>query len=194
MTSWYENISALLALCEGNQPMTDESLSHFPRHCPFVVSLIKLLRATLDWPVIRDTMTVIWRNECIQIYLIYSPIYFRYASMAQQSNRKFAPAQWITLQDIVVDDWYQITWWRHQMETFSALLALCAGNSPSPVNSPHKGQWRGALMFSLICAWINGRVHTREAGDLRRNRTHYDVIVILKQSLNCIHNSWSALY
>ena len=27
-------------------------------------------------------------------------------------------------------------WWRHQMETFSALLALCAGNSPVPVNSP----------------------------------------------------------
>ena len=25
----------------------------------------------------------------------------------------------------------------------------------SPVNSPHKGQWRGALMFSLICVWIN---------------------------------------
>ena len=33
------------------------------------------------------------------------------------------------------------------MKTFSALLALCAGNSPAPVNSPHKGQWRGALMF-----------------------------------------------
>ena len=43
-----------------------------------------------------------------------------------------------------------IAWWRHQMEPFSALLALCAGNSPVPVNSPHKGQWRGALMFSLI--------------------------------------------
>ena len=42
-------------------------------------------------------------------------------------------------------------WWRHQMETFSALLALCVGNSPVPVNSPHKGRWRGALMFSLIC-------------------------------------------
>ena len=37
------------------------------------------------------------------------------------------------------------------METFSALLAICAGNSPLPVNSPYKGQWRGALMFSLIC-------------------------------------------
>ena len=24
----------------------------------------------------------------------------------------------------------QTTWWRHQMEIFSALLALCAGNSP----------------------------------------------------------------
>ena len=41
------------------------------------------------------------------------------------------------------------TWWRHQMEIFSALLALCAGNSPVPVNSPHKGQWRGALVLSL---------------------------------------------
>ena len=34
-----------------------------------------------------------------------------------------------------------------------------------PVNSPHKGQWRGALMLSLICAWMNGWVNTREAGD-----------------------------
>ena len=41
----------------------------------------------------------------------------------------------------------RISWWRHQMETFSALLAICAGNSPVPVNSPHKGLWRGALMF-----------------------------------------------
>ena len=62
------------------------------------------------------------------------------------------------------------------METFSALLALCAGNSP--VNSPHKGQWRGALVFSLIFAWKKHWVNTREAGDLRRNRAHYDVIVM----------------
>ena len=45
--------------------------------------------------------------------------------------------------------------WRHQMETFSALLAICAEIHRSPVNSPHKGQWRGALMFSLISVWIN---------------------------------------
>ena len=49
-----------------------------------------------------------------------------------------------------------VIWWRHQMETFSALLAPCADNSPVTGKSPHKGQWRGALMFSLISAWING--------------------------------------
>ena len=69
-------------------------------------------------------------------------------------------------------------WWRHQMEIFSALLAICAGNSPVPVNSPHKGQWRGALMFTLICVRINGWVNNRETDDLRRNRGHYGVIVM----------------
>ena len=48
----------------------------------------------------------------------------------------------------------------------------------SPVNSQHKGQWCGALMFSLICAWINGWVNNREAGDLRRHRSQYDVSVM----------------
>ena len=78
-----------------------------------------------------------------------------------------------------------VSWWRHQMETFCALLTICAGNSHrSPVNSPHKGQWRRALMFSLICAWINGWVNNREAGDLRRHRANYDVIVM---SCMCTH-------
>ena len=45
------------------------------------------------------------------------------------------------------------SWWRHQMQTFSASLALCAWNSP--VNSTKKAQWRWALMFSLTCFWIN---------------------------------------
>ena len=48
----------------------------------------------------------------------------------------------------------------------------------SPVNFPHKGQWRGALMFSLIYPWINDWVNNREAGDLRRQHGHYDVIVM----------------
>ena len=70
------------------------------------------------------------------------------------------------------------TWWRHQMETFSAFLAFCAGNSPVPVNSPHKGQWREALMFPLICARTNRWINNHEAGDLRRHEAHYDVSVM----------------
>ena len=69
-------------------------------------------------------------------------------------------------------------WWRHQMETFYVLLAICAGNSPAPVNSPHKGQWRGALMLSFNCVSMNGWVNNRKAGDLRHYRTHYDVTVM----------------
>ena len=47
-----------------------------------------------------------------------------------------------------------------------------------PVNSPHEGEWRGSLMFPLICAWINGWLNNRGAGDLRRDRGHYDVTVM----------------
>ena len=59
---------------------------------------------------------------------------------------------------------------------------LCAGIQRSPVNSPHKGQWRGAFMFYLVCAWINRWVNNRDAGDLRRYRAHYDVIVMAIES------------
>ena len=57
----------------------------------------------------------------------------------------------------------------------------------SPVNSPHKGQWRGTLMFFLIIsAWINDWVNNGEAGDLRRHRTHYDVTVMGYSNTGCI--------
>ena len=78
---------------------------------------------------------------------------------------------------------YLASWWRHQMDTFSALLALCAGKSPASVNFSHKGQWCGALMFSLTCAWISGWVNNRKAGDLRRHRAHYDVTVMLAEQV-----------
>ena len=52
------------------------------------------------------------------------------------------------------------------------------------VNSPHKGQWHGALVFALICVWIDGWVRTREAGDSRCYRAHYDVTVMLTTVAN----------
>ena len=54
---------------------------------------------------------------------------------------------------------------------------LC-GEFTGPGESPHKGQWRGASMLSLICARISDWVNNREDGDLRRHRGHYDVIVM----------------
>ena len=66
--------------------------------------------------------------------------------------------------------------WKH----FPRYWPFVRGIHRSPVNSPHKGQWRGALMFSLICAWIKGSVNNGEVGDLNRHRTHYDVIVMIR--------------
>ena len=65
-------------------------------------------------------------------------------------------------------------WWRHEMETVSALLAFCAGNSPI------KYQWRGALMFSLIWACFDSWANNGDAGDLRRHSAHYDAIVMMR--------------
>ena len=64
--------------------------------------------------------------------------------------------------------------WKH----FPRYWPFVRGIQRCPVNSPHKGQWHGALMFTLICARINGWVNTCEASDLRRHRPHYDVILM----------------
>ena len=56
--------------------------------------------------------------------------------------------------------------WKH----FPRYWTSVRGIHRCPVNSPHKGQWCGALMFSLFCVWINGWVNIREAGDLRLPR------------------------
>ena len=65
-----------------------------------------------------------------------------------------------------------------------------------PVNSPHKGLWRGALMFSLICAWMDGWVYHRESGDLRCHSAHYDVKVMTENFLYMIKSclSWPFQY
>ena len=84
---------------------------------------------------------------------------------------------WITQERLFKSTLYPWTWWRHQMGTFSAFLALCAG-------------WRVALMISLICAWINDWVNNRADGDLRRHRAHYDVIIMETAWSKCREVLW----
>ena len=80
--------------------------------------------------------------------------------------------QLLTLPGVLFHD--DVIKWKH----FQCYWPFVWGIHRWPVNSPHKGQWRMALMFSLICAWISGWVNNREAGDLRRYRAHYDVTVM----------------
>ena len=71
-----------------------------------------------------------------------------------------------------------LSWWRHQMKTFPRYWPLCGeftGHRWIPLT---KCQCRGALMFSLICVWINGWVNNRKAGDLRRHPAHYGTTVM----------------
>ena len=74
--------------------------------------------------------------------------------------------------------------WKH----FPRYWPFVRGLNRSPVNSPHKGQWHGVLMFSLICAWIYGWVNNGEAGELKRHCTHYDVTVMRNQTAVAKHN------
>ena len=93
-------------------------------------------------------------------------------------------------------DWYHIghnsesIWGRYddviKWKHFPRYWPFVRGIHRSPVNSLHKGQWRRALMFSLIGAWINGKVNNRDGGDLRRHRAHYDVTAINDSSLGCL--------
>ena len=73
---------------------------------------------------------------------------------------------------------HNATWWRNQMETFSALLALCVGNSPVtgefPLQRPVTQSFR--VFFDLR---LNKRLSIQSRrGELGRLRTHYDVTVM----------------
>ena len=80
------------------------------------------------------------------------------------------PLQW--LRQNIHDD---VIKWKHLPRYWS----FVRGIHWSPLISLHNGQWHGAVMFYLICVWINCWVNNREAGDLRRHHAHYDVNVMV---------------
>ena len=68
-----------------------------------------------------------------------------------------------------------VIYWKHIPRNWPIVREI----HPSPVDSPHKGKWRGLLIFSLVCVWPNGYANYRDAGNLRRHRGHYDVTVMV---------------
>ena len=73
---------------------------------------------------------------------------------------------------------YDVIKWKH----FPRYWPFVRGIHRSTVNSPHKDQWRGALMFHLIYTWINNWINNRGSGDLGRHRAHHDVRVMRRTS------------
>ena len=114
-------------------------------------------------------------NICVSIFVNYCKE-ISYRNLVSSSAFHTMHASWTPTHCpcfvafvITHDDVIQ---WKH----FLGYWPFVRGIHRSPVISPHKDQWRGALMFSLI--WINGWVNNREAGDLRRDRAHYNVTVM----------------
>ena len=93
-----------------------------------------------------------------------------------------------------------LQWFDRNMSRKVQVMAWCQTDNKSlPLTQPHddvikwkhfprhwsfvrgrwipltKGQWRGALMFSFMCAWTSGWANNRDIGDLRRHRAHSDV-------------------
>ena len=89
-------------------------------------------------------------------------------------TRTFLCTRWFHAINTVTHIHDDVIQWKH----FPRYWPFVRGIHRSPVNSPHKGQRRGALMFSLICSWIKGWLNNGEAGDLRRHRAHYGVTVM----------------
>ena len=131
--------------------------------CPFVSSL--LFHSMISW-------TNMWCGQNNFILTL----------SVMKRNNTYRSSEWLsltrgnpTLQFLArpsSSKTYIDSWWFHQMGTVSALQALCAGNSLASVKSSHKGQRRGALMFSLICTRTTCCANNGNAGDLGH---HYDV-------------------
>ena len=117
-------------------------------------------------PVTRKNVSIWWRHHEPIVSCLW--LNFQISSFTDDVYRSgsLEPETLVSHDDVIK--------WKH----FPRYWPFVQGIHRSPVNSPHKGQWRGTLMFSLICVWINGWVNNREAGDLRRYRGHYDVIVM----------------
>ena len=142
----------------------------------------------LEWYYSAKIRTIsyardLWKSNlsCKQLRLLCSPDLLNLPDTVLLSGfqsflaaaHQFRCYRWVLFLTLIRHD--GVIKWKH----FPRYWPFVRGIHQWPMNSPHKGQWRGALMFSLICLWIYGWINNREAGDFRRRRVHYNVTVIL---------------
>ena len=85
------------------------------------------------------------------------------------------------------------SWWRHQMETFFALLALCEEKPPVTGEFPSQRPVTWILMFSLICTWIHGWANHQGAIDFRHQYAHYDITVMISRDITMTSHECHAI-
>ena len=145
----------------------------WPMYKPIAIRLVKLPRGQVNG---RHGA---YYHERESSFDTQSGVFFhvKYVRVWEKVDTQYIP--WNTHQRCFVchDD---VIKWKH----FPRYWSFVWGIHRWLVNSPHKGQWRGALMFSLICSWINGWVNHREAGDLKGHCAHCDVIVMCFMSFS----------
>ena len=114
--------------------------------------------------VYGKTVAILSRPQCVKTCC------YQYSLWRCINHLKRSP-------NLINHDHDDVIKWNH----FPRHWPFFRGIHRSPVNSPHKGQWHRAVMFSLIYARINWWLNNGDAGDLRRHRAHYDVIVMVIQ-------------
>ena len=133
--------SALLILCEGDQPVAGYFSSQKASNAANV-STFRLLSTNVKF--------AIWGQRMWGLAFCRTEM----PSLAWHRSDRWLSERPQHFHDDVIK-------WKR----FPRCWPFVGGIHRSPVNSPHKVQWHGALMFSLICAWMNGWVNTRDAGD-----------------------------
>ena len=144
-----------------------------------------LIPTTRSTPVQHCIHDILKQYLHIQLYLMFDDYFnykdfnYTYIFMCYFSVYCHRSTGWKSSEENAFTTWYQI-YSRHRVTKqrhFPCYWPFVRGIHWSPVDSPRKGQWRGSLIFSLICAWTNGWANNHDACVLRRYRAHYDVTV-----------------
>ena len=130
-------------------------------------------------PSTRQAITNIYDTFCLYLS-INDKMYETIRRMASlNSNTHFDSYCW--RKNIALPPYHP--WWRHQMETFYALLAFCAGNSP--VTGEFPAQRLMTRNSDFMCAWNNNWENNGDIGDLRQHRANSNGIVMSPQHWLC---------
>ena len=122
-----------------------------------------------------------WHKMCLysllcRLLLFRCRHYFSYICWQVDDIWRYIRDAWVTQFNVLSRPHNDVIKWKH----FPRYWYFVRGIHRSLVNSPHKGQWRGAFLIG----WINSWVNNCGAGDLRHHHAHYDVIVMINDHIN----------